>query len=185
MQVIVIEAPAPVLELGAVKTHLRVDGVADDVLIAGYIAAAQGWIDGPGCWLGRSLGEQELELRVDQFCGTMALPYGPIIEIGSVGYVDEAGAEQTVPDVVYELIGNDVVPVPGASWPAAASRREAVRIRYMAGYRDGVPPTIRQALLLLIGHWYANRETVNIGNISSSLPFATEALLSSYRVWSV
>ncbi|HEJ8017757.1 TPA: phage gp6-like head-tail connector protein [Serratia marcescens] len=42
---------------------------------------------------------------------------------------------------------------------------------------------VRTAMLLLIGHWYANRETVNIGNITSELPFATQALLQPYRIY--
>ena len=33
---------------------------------------------------------------------------------------------------------------------------------------------------LLIGHWYANREAVNVGNIVSELPFAVETLLDLF-----
>ena len=40
---------------------------------------------------------------------------------------------------------------------------------------------IRQGALLLIGHWYANRETVVIGTITSALPMATDALWSPHR----
>lgn len=42
---------------------------------------------------------------------------------------------------------------------------------------------VKAAMLLLIGHWYANREAVNIGNITSSVPFAVEALLQPYRIY--
>ncbi len=42
---------------------------------------------------------------------------------------------------------------------------------------------IRSAMLLLIGHWYANREAVNIGNITSSIPFAVESLLQPHRIY--
>lgn len=42
---------------------------------------------------------------------------------------------------------------------------------------------VRTAMLLLIGHWYANREAVNIGNITSAVPFAVEALLQPYRIY--
>ena len=44
---------------------------------------------------------------------------------------------------------------------------------------------VRTAMLLLIGHWYANREAVNIGNITSAVPFAVEALLQPYRIYGV
>lgn len=42
---------------------------------------------------------------------------------------------------------------------------------------------VKAAMLLLIGHWYANREAVNIGNITTEIPFAVEALLQPYRIY--
>jgi uncharacterized phiE125 gp8 family phage protein len=53
----------------------------------------------------------------------------------------------------------------------------AARNQYQA-----VPPAIKQAILLLVGHWFANRETVVIGTIVAQMPSAVEALLSTYRV---
>ncbi|EOY5419100.1 head-tail connector protein [Cronobacter turicensis] len=44
---------------------------------------------------------------------------------------------------------------------------------------------IEMAMLMLIGHWYANREAVNVGNVTSALAFSTEALLQPYRVYGV
>lgn len=38
-------------------------------------------------------------------------------------------------------------------------------------------PSIRQAILVLIGHWYANREVVSYGN-PSPIPYAFEYLIS-------
>ncbi|NWN92292.1 phage gp6-like head-tail connector protein [Marinobacter adhaerens] len=40
---------------------------------------------------------------------------------------------------------------------------------------------ITTAMLLLIGHWYANRESVVIGTTASEVPMAVEALLAPYR----
>ncbi|HAU5716764.1 MULTISPECIES: head-tail connector protein [Serratia] len=42
---------------------------------------------------------------------------------------------------------------------------------------------IWQSMLLLVGHWYANRESVNIGNITSEVPFGVDALLLRHRRW--
>lgn len=36
---------------------------------------------------------------------------------------------------------------------------------------------IEQAVLLLVGHWYANREAVVVGSITSAMPLAVERLL--------
>jgi len=42
--------------------------------------------------------------------------------------------------------------------------------------------TIRAAMLLLIAHWYENREAVVVGTITSELPMAVDALLSASAV---
>jgi uncharacterized phage protein (predicted DNA packaging) len=36
---------------------------------------------------------------------------------------------------------------------------------------------VRQAVLLLVGHWYANREAVVIGTITAEVPLAVDRLL--------
>lgn len=40
---------------------------------------------------------------------------------------------------------------------------------------------IATAMLLLIAHWYANRESVVVGSISGPLPMAVSALTDPYR----
>lgn len=44
---------------------------------------------------------------------------------------------------------------------------------------------IRAAMLLLIGHWYSNREAVVVGQAPSSVPFAVEALLQPHKIYGV
>ncbi|MBI6558125.1 head-tail connector protein [Pseudomonas syringae] len=46
------------------------------------------------------------------------------------------------------------------------------------------PASFKAALLLLIGHSFANREAVVIGTITAELPMAVENLLWSCRNWS-
>jgi len=36
---------------------------------------------------------------------------------------------------------------------------------------------VEQAILLLVGHWYANREAVAVGTIATAMPLAVERLL--------
>lgn len=44
-----------------------------------------------------------------------------------------------------------------------------------------VSKSIEQGALMLIGHWYANRESVAVGGASDKLPMATEALWLPHR----
>ncbi|AEO73838.1 head-tail connector protein [Pseudomonas aeruginosa] len=41
--------------------------------------------------------------------------------------------------------------------------------------------SIRRGALLLIAHWYSNRESAVIGTITSELPMATQYLWEPYR----
>jgi uncharacterized phage protein (predicted DNA packaging) len=45
------------------------------------------------------------------------------------------------------------------------------------------PASFKAALLLLIGHSYANREAIVTGTIATELPMAVESLLWSSRDW--
>jgi len=49
---------------------------------------------------------------------------------------------------------------------------------------EDFPASFKAALLLLIGHSYANREAVVVGTITAEVPMAVESLLWSSRNWS-
>lgn len=185
MHVTVITPPAAFVTTDEAKAHLRVDYDEEDTLITSLVAAATGWIDGPAGWLGHSIGMQTLEARFEAFCGDeIRLPYGPVISpIGSIKYLDGDGVEQTFSSSSYTLLSDGRVRLnSGSSWPSLYDDPEAVRVRYQAGYTT-VPEPIKQAILLLIGHWFHNREEVVTGTITAQLPMSAQALLSTFRRW--
>jgi hypothetical protein len=48
------------------------------------------------------------------------------------------------------------------------------------------PASLVSAVLLLVGHWFTNREGVVLGTIATDVPFAVEALCIQHRqVWVV
>jgi uncharacterized phiE125 gp8 family phage protein len=124
------------------------------------------------------------------------IPRTPLKATGGivhVKYSDMAGVQQTLTagtDYVAAVRGDMAIVVPayGKSWPATrawidASGNYPVEVRFIAGYgTDGlaVPENFRQAMLLLIAHWYENREEVSDARLAT-VPMAAEALLSQDR----
>ncbi|MBW6531922.1 head-tail connector protein [Sphingomonas sp. RRHST34] len=196
MRVFVVIPPEPVVTLDEAKAHLKVDGSDEDALIEAYVAAATGHIDGPDGWLGRALGVQTLEARCDSAScrDVVSLPFPPVIELVSVSYLDRDGIEQMADLADVEQLGANIIAT-GAAWPwvGGSTRREAVRIRYRAGYapdtsgaepKSTLPAAIRAAILLMTGDLYRNRDTVAINTVTQ-VPMSTAVanLLRPFRVY--
>ena len=170
--------------VAAAKAHLRVDHDLDDAHIEDLIRAATEHLDGWSGVLGRALEAQTWELALDAFPdGAIRLPLGPVASVTSVIYADPAGAEQTVDPGAYVLDAQSVegwvVPIDG--WPATMETVNAVRVRWVAG--TGTPRAARQAILLLVGHWYAHREAV--GEAAVELPLGVQSLIAPLRRFKV
>lgn len=186
-RVVVIEPAAPVLLLGEVKQHLKVDANDDDALIEIFIAAATGHIDGPGGWLGRAIGVQTLEAGLDGFVyDPIRLPYPPVIDIVSIRYEDATGTWRDLDPETYELRGDVVGTAWGKSWPSTRSYRgasQSVRIRYRAGY-EHLPAPLRVAFLMMVDDLYRNRGNVGVGAVGEiTMPMASSMLLQPFQVY--
>lgn len=187
MVVRVVSPPAeePV-SLEEAKTHLRVDGTDDDTYVGALITAAREYAEG---YQQRALVTQELELTLDHWplAGEVELPRPPIQSVTSITYKRADGTTATLDPSTYlvDPPSGRLVLAYGASWPTAdLTPLGAVTVSYVAGYGGGaaVPAKVKQALLLIIGHWYANREDVITGTIAYRLPMAAEALLWQDRM---
>ncbi len=183
---VLVTPPADLLDRETVKAHLRLDGSDEDGLVDGLIAAATTHLDGYSGVLGRALVTQTWQVSVDDFDRCIRLPM-PASTIASVKWRNEAGQLATVAGADYDLRtdarGSYLRFKDDYSYPTDLAETQAVAVEFTAGYGtpDQVPAAIRQAALLLVGHWYANREAVNVGNITTALPFAVEALLAPFR----
>jgi uncharacterized phiE125 gp8 family phage protein len=183
-------AAAPV-SLAEAKAHLRVLGTAEDMLIGALVTAATAHFDGRQGVLGRSLVTQTWEVRYNAFPGVprgrMELPLPPLQSVVSIKYLDGLGTETTLDPAAYVVEPGHhtgrVRPSYGLTWPTARDEDGAVRIRFIAGYggKEAVPSPIKQAILLLVGHWWINREAV--GDAKGPHAFAVDALTNPYRMW--
>lgn len=188
MTTVRVTAPASEpITLAEAKAHLRVDASDEDTLISSLISAAVSHLDATGS-LGRAMITQTWAEWVSASPGYVRLPIGPFQSLTSVEYYDSDNAIQTATLSDFETwLDGDFVrvkPKEGSLWPTAFSRPDAIKITYVAGFGDDatdVPQGIRQAILLLVGHWYENRMAVSEARLTE-VPIAVEALIGNERV---
>jgi len=184
-----ITAPAsePVT-LSEAKLHVRQDLDADDTLITGQITTAREEVERIGC---HALLTQTWEQVMDCWpaCDEIRLLHPPLQSVTSVKYTDVDGVETTW-DAANYIVDTDNTPGRivlgyGKSWPSATLRPVgAIRIRYVAGWTSAglVPQSFKQAMLLLVGQWYENREAGGdtVGE-KAGIHHGVASLLRSYR----
>lgn len=194
---LVTAADGEPIDLEQAKQHLKVDISDDDDVIFSMIAAARSHIEDitnralltqtwdyfiDECW------PWQLDLDTYRHQRVIEVPKAPLASVSSITYVDSAGASQTLAADQYVVDGagaiGRVYPAYGVTWPTVRCQRRAITVRFVAGYGApaAVPEPLRQALKLLVGHLYANREPVGDSRYVE-LPLAVSSLISSYRVF--
>jgi uncharacterized phiE125 gp8 family phage protein len=171
------------VSLEEAKAHLRVDHSADDDLITAMIVAAREVCEQEA---GRAFITQTWQLSLERFPGSecpIEIPKPPLIGIESVTYIDGEGDDQVLdPSAYYADTADDpgrLLPAFETSWPDAREFPNSVRIEFEAGYgaAAAVPARAKQAIKLLVSHWYEHREAVLTGTISKEIEFSLQMLL--------
>jgi uncharacterized phiE125 gp8 family phage protein len=171
------------------QCQLELTDDAHDAFLIGAIAAAVDAAEDrtglqflPATWM-RTLDRWPCERWIE-------LPRPPLISVTSITYVDLAGVTQTF------AASNYVVDAPagrtvrrgrvglksGVVYPSAQAELNAIRVTYLAGYAnaDQVPARLKQGMKMLIGHWFANRETVMVGTIHGEIEHGFDAAVRDY-----
>lgn len=186
---IVTQPSVEPLTTAEAKAHLRVDSSTEDTLIDAYVTAARAYYE-QAVW--RALVTQTWALRLEQWPEEgIVLPKPPLQSVTSVVYTDSDGTSHTMPSSDYLVYAQD----PGrlwlgysASWPTATLRPgPSITITFVAGYglAAAVPVLDKQAIRLLLGHFYENREeVVAVPGISlAQLPMAVQSIIYMRRSW--
>ena len=172
-----------------VKLQLRMTSdTTEDDLIASYITAARIYCER---YTGRAFYTQTVVAYLDEFPAEdyIELPMAPLQSVTSVKYKDSAGTETPMTKTTQYLedtdsyVGRIVLPC-GVTWPSFTEYTvNPITITYVAGY-TALPQPLKQAMLLLIGSWYENRENdvEIIGGQYNKIEFAAKALMDSFRV---
>ena len=182
-----VEPAVEPVSVAEAKVHLRVDHTDDDALIAALISAAREWVESA---TRRSLITQTWRYRLSELpsCDYIELPRPPLLAVSSFVYVDSAGSNTTWSTSNYSVLTDAepgrVAVAYGVTWPSIREQEAAVTVTYTAGYGATpslVPAPLRQAIMLLVGHLYANREATSAVKVET-VPFSVEPLISPSRV---
>lgn len=193
-----VEADETVLPVSieTVKGHLRVDGEGEDDLIEAYILAAAREFERQ---TSRGMFPTLYEWRLDQWpCDGTELPYGPVREVTSLAWVDEEGETQEVDEANWTYALSDrgarLVYAEGFTPPALGRAVDGVIVSFRAGHdpRDDaaseseehlkLPRSADLALLLMVAHWYQNREAA-AAQVLTEIPLGAAQIMSGLRIF--
>ena len=188
MGLILTTAPAsePV-SLAEAKAHLRVDATDEDTLINTLITAARTHLE---VTLSRAFITQTWTWWRDAWPAArrLALPIAPVQAVSAVRAYAADDTATTLDAASYSLdAASDparIVLGQGVSWPPVGRAANGAEIVFTAGYGAApadVPAPLRQAILLLVAHWYERREPVLVGERGAEIPEGIGALLAPYR----
>lgn len=169
-----------------VRHNSRISDKYDDQWIVDALASATDYCERAlECCVARS----NWRLTLDHFPASnapIAIPLWPIHQITAIAYTNVNGTNTTfnVIDIVQPVgLGRYLLqPKFGINWPEAQSPN-GVRIEFSAGFEDlaAVPSTIQRAALMLISHWYENREAVLIGQTSKEIELGFNSMVEMVR----
>jgi uncharacterized phiE125 gp8 family phage protein len=189
MSAILLTAPAlePV-SLDEAKAYLRVEHSDDDDVIAALIAGSRIHVEAQ---TRRALITQSWRICADAWPEDGRLPVrpAPLQSIAAARVYDTGGTAHDIDTqaFVLDLAASALAFAPWAL-PQPGRIAAGIEIDVMVGYGDAatdVPEPLRQAIRLLVVHWYENRGLVTTGADYSPLPSTVAALIAPYRMLSL
>jgi uncharacterized phiE125 gp8 family phage protein len=178
------------IALAAAKSFLRVEHDGDDDVIAALISGARIHVEAA---TRRALMTQTWRHVRDAWPadGRLSVLPAPLREV-TAARVYDADGNATAIDT--EAFVADTSAAPGvvafAPWSLAPPGRAVagIEIDVEAGYGEApsdIPDALRQAVRLLVAHWYENRGLAAVGQGVAVLPASVAALIAPYRVLSL
>jgi uncharacterized phiE125 gp8 family phage protein len=183
------------LLLEEVKKHLRIglDETNHDTVLLGLRRAAREFAENytnrkllPETW--RAYYDDWPDNNEDAF----ELPYAPLRSVASTGIVftNSTNDSTTVSSTKWAI---DTASKPGrvvldyneSEWSNdILHNNNPIQIDFACGYLSTqVPQSMKSAMLLIIGHYFENRENSIVGQTIMEIPEGAKALLAPYRVF--
>lgn len=179
-----VEPAVEPVSLADAKLHLRITQDDEDDLIAGLIRGAREEVEAQ---TGLALITQSWRLTLDCLppAGRVALARCPVAEILSVTLYGADGEATVLDPSAYD---SDIVSRPARLIFAAPLEplrsMNGVEIDFSAGYGaagDAVPDRLKQAMLLLVAHWYEFRGAYGPADQPVSAPDGFDRAIAGFR----
>ena len=173
--------------LAEAKAHCRIDHDAENSLITALIVTAREYVEAA---TDQALITQDWTLTLSRFPAAgcpISLPKKPLQSVLSVSYRDTDNQVQSLDPADLIIVGQQLFYAYDELWPAIGNWPGPVTIDFRAGFGDdgsAVPQTLKQAMLIMIAHWYENREAAAPVNLSR-IPWSADALIDIHRPWSL
>lgn len=152
-----IGSDTDLVSLEEAKAQCNVMGSDYDAILTSLISVARDYAEGR---TGQLIVPGTYEITLDEFPNSEILYIDeyPISSIESIEYVS-GDSIQTIDDYVADY--GYKTRLQRNSWPVT-NQIGAVTITFEGGYEEDMPEKIKQAMLLMITHWFNNREAVVI-----------------------
>jgi uncharacterized phiE125 gp8 family phage protein len=180
-------APAStVISLAEAKAFLRIDSDYDDDdnYITSLINVATGVVEE---FTRRRLITQTYNIFYDEFPPYIDLQIGEVASVTHVKYYDENNSLQTLATSEYD-VDTKIRPAriyqsETGDFPNNYERPNAVEVEFIVGgAASDVPAPIVQAVYIIVGRYYENRQDVVMGTQVNELPLMVDHLLTPYRL---
>ncbi len=174
------------ISLAEAKAFLRVDSDYDDddAYITSLIGVATNVVEQ---FTRRRLITQTYNIYYDEFPPFMDLQVGNVASVTHVKYYDTDNTLQTLNTSEYDV---DIRVKPGriyqaedGNFPDTYERANSVEVEFVVGSAaSDVEDAIKQAMYIVIGRYYENRQDVVMGTQVNELPLMVDHLLTPYRL---
>lgn len=174
------------ISLAEAKAFLRVDSDYDDdnAYITSLIGVATNVVEQ---FTRRRLITQTYNIYYDEFPPYMDLQVGNVASVTHVKYYDTDNSLQTLDTSEYDV---DIRVKPGriyqaedGNFPDTYERANSVEVEFVVGSAaSDVEDAIKQAMYIVIGRYYENRQDVVMGTQVNELPLMVDHLLTPYRL---
>lgn len=175
------------LTLAEAKLFLRVEHDDDDDLIGTLVRGARGHVEAK---TRRALITQTWRLVLDAWPGDgrIAPILGPLRDVVAARVFDAGNVAQPA-DAQAFVINSAAGVIAFTPWAVAAPGRSSagIELDIEAGYGNAaadVPEPLRQAVRLLLAHWYEHRGVASTEG-ATPLPQGFDALIAGYRLVSL